>query len=492
MLGSFAAPVLLPLHSLGQPLITADAGPDAVLCAGGSVVLGGEPSAAGGIPPYTYYWTPPLGLNNPLLANPICTAAVTVTYTLVVTDATGSVATDQVTVTVLPSTTAEVSVVEPAFQSEYNGYPTFTQCAPDASALFSFFNSGTVLAGSTFTVDWGDGSPPYTTGQPDWTTQHIYTSGLHTLTYTVAPPDGCPESTTYQVFLGTQPGGAFSTDPNTSICQGEVLSLYISNTASNTDGTEYIVDPGDGGPNLQFPHPPPAQIDHTYLASSCPDGSFTAYFTAVNPCGQSLGQISPIRVSETPAASFSQVPDGPVCVDEPVTFSDQSSGQEAPLCGPPVHLWRVAPATVLLFSGSLGSMNGQPDDHESWTSGSAQIVLYFLQPGTYTITDRVGSICGQDSTSATVVVDCITGIAAAADEGLQLMQGPAAGAWVLQRPDMAAGELLVTDMTGRTVLRQRLGRERRIPIDLGAQAPGAYLLTLLTGHAGRTIRLMKP
>lgn len=492
ILRSFAALILLPLHALGQPLLVADAGPDATLCAGGSVVLGADPSAAGGIPPYAYNWSPPIGLNDPSLANPDCSAAVTVTYTLMVTDATGSMATDQVTVTVLPSTTAEIGVVEPAFQSEYNGYPTITQCSPDVSALFTFFNSGTVLAGSSFTVDWGDGSPVYTTGQPDWTTQHIYASGIHTLTYTVAPPDGCPASTTYQVFLGTPPGGGFSTDPNTSICQGDVLSLYLSNTASNTDGTLYIVDPGDGGPNLQFPHPPPAQIDHTYLTNSCPDGSFTAYFTAVNPCGQSLGQISPIRVSETPVATFTTTPDDTVCVDEPVTFSDQSLGREAPVCGPPVHVWRVDPPTVLLFSGSLGSINGQPDDHESWTSGSADIVLYFLQPGSYSITDRVGSICGQDSTSTTIVVDCITGIPGSADGGTPLLLDRSSGSWVLQRSDMAPGELLVTDMAGRTVLRQRVGQEHRIAIDLDGQAPGGYAVTLRTGKACRTIRLMKP
>lgn len=484
--------ILLPLHVIGQPLLVADAGPDAALCAGGSVVLGAEPAATGGIPPYAYSWTPPIGLNDPALANPTCATAVTVTYTLLVSDATGAVATDQVTVTVLPTTNAEMGVLEPAFQSEYNGYPTFTQCAPDASASFTFFNTGTVLAGSSFTVDWGDGSPVYTSGQPDWTTQHLYGSGLHMLTYTVAPPDGCPESTTYQVFLGTDPSGGFSTDPNTSLCQGDVLSLYISNTTSNTNGTVYIVDPGDGGPNLQFPHPPPAQIDHTYLASSCPDGSFTAYFTAVNPCGQSLGQISPIRVSETPTASFTLAPDDTVCVDEPVTFTDQSLGQEAPVCGPPAHVWRVEPPTVLLFSGSLGSMNGQPDDHGSWTSGSPEIVLYFLQPGTYTLTDRVGSICGQDSTSTTIVVDCITGIPGSADEGLRLLPDQVAGGWVLQRPDMVPGELVVVDMTGRTVQRQRVGREQRIMIGMDDHAPGGYLVSLRTGRLHRTIRLMKP
>lgn len=487
--------VALVFHAAGvqaQSLLVADAGPDTVRCHGSAITIGGDPSASGGIPTYQYAWAPPLGLDDPTLPNPVCTTPNTITYTLLVTDASGSVATDQVTVTVPPVSAAELGAVEPAFLVEYNGQPTFSQCTPDPGVPFNFFNAGTVVAGSTFLVDWGDGSPPYSAALPDWTATHVYATGMHDLAYTVSPPTGCPATTTYRVFVGTSPTGGFTTEPNTALCAGEVLSLYITNTGANADGTNYIVDPGDGGPDQQYPHPPPPQVDHLYLVSSCPEGSFTAHFSALNPCGETTALISPIRVSEGPVAAFTLAPADTVCVDVPVTFTDASAGQEAPLCAPPPHVWSVSPNTVLLIAGSLGNTNGQPDDHNAWTPGSTAITLYFVQPGVYTVTDLVGNGCGSDSTSRNVVVDCITGIpGATVTTAMQLLPNPATDACVLQRADPLPGELIVRDATGRTVGRQRVGSEVRIPIDLQDLRAGSYAVELRTGPAARVLRLLK-
>jgi gliding motility-associated-like protein len=78
--------------------VTANAGPDKMLCPGASVIIGGTPSASGGKPPYTYSWSPAAFLNSTSAANPACTGVSYATYTLTVTDDTGAVATDQVVV----------------------------------------------------------------------------------------------------------------------------------------------------------------------------------------------------------------------------------------------------------------------------------------------------------------------------------------------------------------------------------------------------------
>lgn len=52
-----------------------------------------------GTGPFTYYWTPPIGMNNPNIANPVITNVFHQLYTLIVTDATGCTATDNVYVT---------------------------------------------------------------------------------------------------------------------------------------------------------------------------------------------------------------------------------------------------------------------------------------------------------------------------------------------------------------------------------------------------------
>jgi hypothetical protein len=79
---------------------TADAGPDRTINFGGSVGIGGSPTAIGGTPPYTYSWTPTTGLNNPTIANPIASPTSTTIYTVLVTDNNGCTDTDSMTVTV--------------------------------------------------------------------------------------------------------------------------------------------------------------------------------------------------------------------------------------------------------------------------------------------------------------------------------------------------------------------------------------------------------
>jgi len=58
-----------------------------VLSAGSSVQL--LATAAGGVPPYSYQWTPSSGLSNPGVANPAASPAGTTTYTVTVTDSAG-------------------------------------------------------------------------------------------------------------------------------------------------------------------------------------------------------------------------------------------------------------------------------------------------------------------------------------------------------------------------------------------------------------------
>jgi gliding motility-associated-like protein len=88
-------------NSFGQPL-TAHAGSNTSVCLNDSVQIGGNPSATGGKPPYTYSWTPAATLNVSSAANPYAFPSSTTPYTLTVTDSTGSTAVSAITVSVLP------------------------------------------------------------------------------------------------------------------------------------------------------------------------------------------------------------------------------------------------------------------------------------------------------------------------------------------------------------------------------------------------------
>ncbi len=73
-----------------------DAGNDTTIALGESVILGGNPSAQFGLPPYQYLWTP----GGFPTSNPVVSPAVTTEYLVVVTDANGCDVSQTVVVTV--------------------------------------------------------------------------------------------------------------------------------------------------------------------------------------------------------------------------------------------------------------------------------------------------------------------------------------------------------------------------------------------------------
>jgi|GEM_PF-7009111 len=85
----------------------ADAGSDVTIPVTAVTQLGG--SAAGGTPPYTWYWSPPTGLSDPTVPDPLAGPLSSTTYTLTVTDAFGCSGQDDVTVTVTPVPTFTIS-----------------------------------------------------------------------------------------------------------------------------------------------------------------------------------------------------------------------------------------------------------------------------------------------------------------------------------------------------------------------------------------------
>jgi hypothetical protein len=80
--------------------LSANAGPNAVFCSGGSATLGYMPAATGGHSPYSYVWRPAAGLSSASAANPVTYVANTTTYTLQVTDSLGCTSTSSTVVTV--------------------------------------------------------------------------------------------------------------------------------------------------------------------------------------------------------------------------------------------------------------------------------------------------------------------------------------------------------------------------------------------------------
>ena len=86
---------------INQPAaLQANAGLGKTMCVGDSVLIGGIPSATNGTAPYTYSWTPVIGLSNAGIANPMASPATTEFYSLTVTDSKGCTHSDSATITV--------------------------------------------------------------------------------------------------------------------------------------------------------------------------------------------------------------------------------------------------------------------------------------------------------------------------------------------------------------------------------------------------------
>lgn len=81
-----------------KPKPTINAGADRNICLSASTVLGGTPTAAGGVGQYTYTWFPTTGLSNPHSPNPVATPTVTTDYILTVADSNNCLYTDTVRV----------------------------------------------------------------------------------------------------------------------------------------------------------------------------------------------------------------------------------------------------------------------------------------------------------------------------------------------------------------------------------------------------------
>jgi gliding motility-associated-like protein len=367
----------------------------------------------------TYSWdfgdgTPVSKDANPSHTYSSATGSGTKTYTvtLIVTDKDGESKTVQKMLTVkeIPS----MSVNSDAEGSDFENLKYFVVCENQDSA-FTFYNAaGSTEKNSLYQIDWGDGSPVFSA--PTWTElKHTYKVGIYNITYTVTPENGCKVSKKYGVFIGSNPAVGLGNPGNTNVCVGEQLTFPITGTENNPEGTKYIVTFSDGSEPQVFTHPAPASVSHTFTSTSCgssADGfpnSFSVKIVAQNPCAASQASVVPIYVSE-PAIPIIKAPEEAVCVDTNIVIGNETDFRTEVSTNGSCNqngkfVWEISPATgwTLQQGSSLGT-RPNPDAPNSWTSGSANLVPRFSEPGTYTIKLITGNRCGNKEVVKTICV----------------------------------------------------------------------------------------
>lgn len=383
-------------------------------------------TGSGGTAPYTFIYTVTGVAGNQTIAttsgdSATVSAPTTNTgsfiYTLIsVTDSSGTQnQSGSATVTVNPQPNANLN--SSATSDTFNGFPVFKICS-NQNTLIDFFNTSTTTSSNlNYTISWGDGTSNFTSTSNWTTTSHNYSVGIWTLLYTIKGSNGCDITKTYKVFIGNNPAVGLGNPGNTDICISSSLTFPITGTENNPPGTTYTVTFNDGSSPISLSHPPPSSVTHTFLKSSCGttsnvgpttyQNSFYASIVAVNPCDQSSASVVPIRISTTPVANFS-LPQTIQCTNNQICLTNTSTGGDSATstsCTTPKLIWTISPNSgYTLASGSLGNDFGSTNTN-SWSSGSPSICPIFTNPGTYSITMKIGSHCGIDQIIKTICIE---------------------------------------------------------------------------------------
>ena len=225
----------MPTQNTGtdSTTVTVEAGPvasaaptDTLICTGDSVPLAAQ--GTGGLPPYSFAWTPAEGLSNPNSATPIATPTSSTTYTVTVTDLAGCAGIASVTITVGENVIADAGPdVEIAM-----GTPVPIGGSPTASG-------GT----EPYAYSW---TP--TAGLDDPTVANPIASPADTTTYVVFVTDaaGCTafDSTTVRILFELEAHAG----PDVTLCGGDSVAIGGNPTANGRHSALHVQLDPDRGP----------------------------------------------------------------------------------------------------------------------------------------------------------------------------------------------------------------------------------------------------
>ncbi|MEX2588980.1 MAG: PKD domain-containing protein, partial [Chitinophagales bacterium] len=203
---------------------------------------------------------------------------------------------------------------------------------------------------------------------------HIYTDpGDYTVSLTVEDDRGCINTVSINNYISIEPT-VVSFDVDTNLGCVPLSVQFTDNSTSNDPIIDYswnFDDPGSGAANISNQQNP----SHTFNDI----GTFNVTLTIETQSG-CVGDFSMPISTGTPAfAAFNAVPDS-VCVDEPITLTNNSSGN----------------ITSTEWDFGDGDVSNDPNEPSH----------SYEEPGNYILTLRVGNNgCFSDSSMAITVLD---------------------------------------------------------------------------------------
>lgn len=286
-------------------------------------------------------------------------------------------------------------------------------CSGDPGATVSIFNdSRTMSINESYTVDWGDGSPPETYDNNSFNNttliSHTYEGfGFYSLTVEVTGSASCSRNVgEYQVYIGSNPSVGLGNPGNTvGLCAPVTLTFPITGTADNASGTKYeVFINGEKVADYTQANVPP-YFTYTFTETSCGESTSTGNYEnaydlqliASNPCGTSTATVEPIEISEPPEPMFLIMEDM-TCTGTGIVFENASEINEVLSGGrcesELMASWAIsgeAGVDWVVVNGNLFNAN--------------EIEVDFNNPGTYEITITINSsACGAVSFSQEVTI----------------------------------------------------------------------------------------
>ena len=243
---------------------------------------------------------------------------------------------------------------------------------------------------SIYNIDWGDGHVDMGASFP---IRHEYTTvGAFILVITATNLSGCDLVWTQYVYNQSSPAAGLESFGGTEGCAPIEFSFELKGYETNSVGTTYTWNFGDGSPEIVWDDQEPFNddnISHLYKTSSClygEQGDFHTVVTVNNGCGEIEAKVTGVRIWTKPGASIREGGIDTICTNETIQLVNNSSwGYYGASCDyPNLYLWNFG-------NGNTSDQWEMPP--MSWT-----------EPGQYDIELTATNLCGTGTDMYPIVV----------------------------------------------------------------------------------------
>ncbi len=295
------------------------------------------------------------------------------------------------------------------FEDVNNPFNQFSNCT-NTSSNFSYtltvgnFSASTCI--TSYAVNWGDGISENNISFPK---THTYSQpGVYNMTFS-ALGNGCASSKTYIVKNISNPsGGILNPGGTTDMCiPTPIIQYTIGNWATNSPGTTYAIDFGDGSPILNLKQDDmiktsfyisanPASsanypVPYSYNSSSCSttNKEFTIKLIVTNACKSTSGTVVGGNTLSKPNANFTVQNFG--CVNTNILFTNTTVSGYGQNCDQnAIYKWNFGDGTPIVTTSLSPPQN---------------INHIYTNSGTYTVTLTVQNFCGTTTKTQQICIE---------------------------------------------------------------------------------------